>query len=200
MKLATIVLIGTLCVSCSAGRWQELPAPAKAIALRGFTFVPPADPGWHVNTEASPDSSLLVARRGDPYENYAIEAYVLPVPVFESDADFLRAAKDGWGVKHDPRYKLKEEHVDDHVLQGERAVLGHALAQDDGEPPRFGFGNPRQPGPMMFEEITLWCRHPRNRKLCLNLTFSLRFYPGEADASFRERAMRVVESVRFTDP
>jgi len=52
---------------------------------------------------------------------------------------------------------------------------------------------------MILEEIELTCRHPRNNSVAINISFSLRYYPGERDSLFSEKAMKVVDSVTFAD-
>ena len=200
MKHLALLSLVILCTSC-ASAVQEVPLPPKPFVLKGFSLVPPDEKGWYVDTKPSPDRLLLVKRNHDkdPYENYAIEAYALNVSIFKSNELFLQAVKEGKAIISDPRYKILKHDRNPYMQRGQYCALSHVVAEDHGRVPSFGFGIHRRLGHMIFEEIGLTCRHPQKNNVALDLAFSLRYYPGEREPLFSERAMKVVDSVKFTD-
>ena len=208
MKNFAVLSLAILCASCASSPWQDAPLPPKQIVLKGFLLTPPAEPGWQVNTRPSPDLLSLAKRNHatDPYENYAIQAYVLNIATWvKSNEDFLRAAKEGKAINGMPQYKILKQEINPHMRSGEYCVLSHVVAEDHGKTqlrpyPSFGFGMARRLDAMIFEEIQLTCRHPQNKGVAIDLAFSLRYYPGEGDSLFSKKAMRVVDSVEFTAP
>jgi len=204
MKHFAALSLVILCASCASTQstpWQEVPLPSKQFVLNGFSLVLPNETGWWVNTRLSPDRLSLVKNNhtSDPYETYAIQAWVLNVRVFKSNEQFLQAVKDGMPLNKDPRYKILKHDINPHKKNGEYCALAQVVAEDHGQIPNFGFGIHRRPGHMILEEIELTCRHPRNNSVAINISFSLRYYPGERDSLFSEKAMKVVDSVTFAD-
>ena len=205
MKHFAVISLVILCASCASAPWQEVPLPPQPFVLKGFSFMSPDEPGWRVNTRLSPDRSSLVKSNHDtdPYENYVIAADVLNVPEhIKSNEEFLRGVKEGRAINNDPRYKILTQDINPHMQNGKYCVLSQVVAEDHGggQIQSFGFGIHRRPGYMIFEGVTLTCRHPQNNSVALDLTFSLRYYPGERDPLFSEKAMKVVDSVEFRNP
>jgi hypothetical protein len=74
-------------------------------------------------------------------------------------------------------------------------VLSHTVAEDAGQAPGFGLGVHRRPGAMIFEQSTLTCRQTSRPTRILDLSFSLRSYPGEGDPAFMEKSLKLFGSV-----
>jgi hypothetical protein len=202
MKHFAVLSLLIFCASCASAPWQELPLPPKQFVLKGFSFTPPNEMGWYV-THRRPDHLLLEKSNHDkdPYETYAIEAFFLNVHrVFKSNEEFLQAVKEGVGIKRDPRYKILKHDMNLHKKNGESCALAQVVAEDHGRIPSFGFGIHRRPGHMILEMIEFTCRHPQNNSIAINMIFALRYYPGERDSLFSEKAMKVVDSVGFQNP
>lgn len=52
--------------------------------------------------------------------------------------------------------------------------------------------------PMTREVQTLVCVHPYDKSIGIKLNYSHRYYPGNRDAEFFDRAKKVFESLAFT--
>lgn len=201
MKHIAVLSFVIFCASCASLPWQKVPLPSKQFDLRGFSLASPDETGWWVNTRPGPDRLTLAKSNNDqdPYENYAIETYVLNVPAFNSDEDFLQAVKKGMGLYKYPNYKILKHDINLHKKNGENCALAQVVAETQGQTRMFGFGIHRRSGPMIYEMTELTCRHPQNNRIAINMIFSLMYYPGERDSLFSEKAMKVVDSVKFTD-
>jgi len=56
------------------------------------------------------------------------------------------------------------------------------------------------PGIMILEVMSMTCAHPKNTSLGVAVVYSHRYYPGQADPSFGEKAAQILSSVEFLDP
>jgi hypothetical protein len=52
---------------------------------------------------------------------------------------------------------------------------------------------------MILEAITLTCAHPKDNSIAINLVYSHRYYPGQSDPAFVDKASIVLNSLEFSD-
>lgn len=197
MKTIISLLMAFMFCSCASAPWQQVQPDSKILRLNGFSINLGDAEGWHINAGKTSNKVLLVKRNHttDPFENYAIEAYVVAAPLFKSDEEFLEAVKNGKSIGKDPQYKILKDEIAMHKKQDENCVLSQTVAEQHGKIKSFGFGNPRRPGHMVFESVNLTCRETGNPNNILDLSFSLRYYPNERDPQFDEKAMKIIDSV-----
>lgn len=201
MKKTIVSGIALLLAACASAPWQPIPPESKPFKLGEFSFELKEAAGWHMNKRSGPGQVMLVKGNHpeDPYETYAIEAYLVQGKVFASDEEFLKAVKQGKPIHSEPRYKVMSDEIGFRKIQDRNCVLSQTAAEDHGKIPSFGFGTHRKPGPMMFEVVTLTCPSKASPGRFLDFSFSLRFYPGEKDPLFQDKAMAAVNGVKL-DP
>lgn len=54
-------------------------------------------------------------------------------------------------------------------------------------------------GDMILDALVLTCAHPKDPKVCVNISYSERYYPGDRSPDFDSRAGQVLESLKFED-
>jgi hypothetical protein len=143
------------------------------------------------------DELTMVKNRGrnDPYENYALEARVVTVPVFASDEAFLAAVKKGKFIYRDPDHKVVKDEVRLFKKGSSNCVLSFTTAEELKEAPAFGVGIHHRFGKMMFDLAGITCREKADPTQLLDVSYSLRYYPNEGDPAFVAEAEKLAAGI-----
>ena len=188
--MAAVALFG-----CATGsqRPQALPLPPQRITQPGYSLLPLDEKGWVAGPRDQ--RQMMLGRHGsNPDETIAIQGIAFPLPAFHSIDEFVRVVREGQAVDTDhARFQvLKHEVVADSSRQA-TCARSHLITEDSGAAKRTATA-----GAMVLEVATLTCAHPGRAGLGISVIYSHRYYAGQADPAFMEKADRVMGSVELT--
>lgn len=194
-------LVGMLCISliitsCASTQPQvpEVQIPPKRIMQKGYSLVPLNEAGWII--AGRDEYQLTIVTLGyNTDETYAIQATPFRLPAFKTNEEFVRLVKEGQVKDTDPsRFRTKKHEVA--VYPGKRTdcVKSHMVTEDLSAIKSSG-----RSGGMILEAAALTCAHPKDKSVGISVIFSQRYYPGEGDPAFIDKALSVLNSVEFTD-
>lgn len=191
------ILLGCLFVAgCHTFRKPvpELPVPPQRIFQNAYSFMPPAEFGWLVLVRTG--QQLALARRGsNPDETYAIQARVFHLPTYASDDEFVELIRKGLAEQaSDPRYTTVKHEVRGEPSKQTSCATSHFVAED-----KAAVTQTSPSATMILEVRTLSCAHPKRRDAVVTLVFSHRYYPGQADPKFAEKATALLSSMEFLE-
>jgi hypothetical protein len=171
---------------------QELQVPPDRIHQKGYSLVPPNEKGWLIAGRNETQVALVKAGTNAD-ESIAIQAVTFQLPEFKSTEDFVRLVKEGQAHDTDPkRFLIKKHEVADDPKKEGNCARSHLVAEDNAAVKRSG-----KSGSMILAALTLTCAHPKNKSVGVNVSYSHRYYPGQEDAGFVEKATNVLDSVTF---
>lgn len=175
-------------------RPQALPYPPQRIFQNAYSFMPPGELGWLVLARDA--HQLAFARQGgNPDETYGIQGRLFRLPAHGSSEEFVQIIRQGLAAEaDDKRFRILKHDVSADTSQQTRCARSHFVAEDSAAVKRTA-----TPGTMILEVMTLSCAHPKNRDFAVTLVYSHRYYPGQADASFAEKAARLLSSLEFLE-
>lgn len=166
--------------------------PSQQFIHKGFSVQLLSERGWLILQQSV--YRLALAKRGRHRdETYAIMASVVAIPEIHSKEAFLAYVKKGMIAGSNSRRfnKLKGQMLwydgkQDYCARFHLIVEDHEAVTQSGKQD------------MILEVIGLVCRHP-NQKSAVHLTYSNRYYPGNADANLPNKASTLFDKLEFTD-
>jgi hypothetical protein len=189
-----IAVAAVLLSACATGSQAppELPVPGQRIIQPGYSFLPPAERGWHAGPRDQ--FRVSIAKRGSHAdESYAVQGSVFRLPRFETTAELAQIVKEGMQRDTDPtRFAVTRHDVVPDASRPTECVRSHAVAEDRNPVKRTS-----RAGPMVLELVSLTCAHPKNKSVGIDVTYSHRYYAGGQDASLPQKADHVLASVEF---
>lgn len=175
-------------------RLAELPLPPQRIVQQGYSVVPLNEKGW-VRAGYNPQQLTLGKYGANPDETFAVQASLARLPPFTSDDNLARVVKERQVADNNPkRFKFLKHEVRPDGARSARCARSHAIIEDHAAVKRTP-----TPGHMILEVMNLTCAHLKDRSVGVSVTYSHRYYPGQADPQFAARAAQVLGSVDFTD-
>jgi hypothetical protein len=188
--VSTVVLLG--CAS-SPQHLQELPSPPQKINQPGYSLLPLNEKGWFAGPRNQ--YQLTLGKYGSHAdETFAIQGIASKLPEFISTDDFVRVVKEGQAADTDSsRFKIMEHQVVADSSRHAQCARSHLVTEDNNAVKRTSTS-----GPMVLEAATLTCAHPGNKILGISIIYSHRYYSGQADPAFMQKADQVMSSVEFT--
>lgn len=199
MKL--LQLVGMLCTSliitsCASKQPQipEVQIPPQRLMQKGYSLVPLNEGGWII--AGRDEYQLAIVTRGEnPDETYAIQAISFRLAAFNTSEEFVRMVKEGQVKDTDPaRFKTKKHEIAAFPGKGTDCAKSHMVTEDRAAVKRSG-----KSGDMILEAAALTCAHPKDKSVGISVIFSQRYYLGDRDPAFIEKATTVINSVEFTD-
>lgn len=199
MKL--LQMVGMLCISlvitsCASTQPQvpEIQIPPKRIIQKGYSLVPLNEAGWII--AGRDEYQLAIVTLGyNLDETYAIQAIPFRLPGFKTTEEFVRLVKEGQVNDTDPaRFRIKKHEVAVFPRKGTDCVKSHMVTEDLSAIKSSG-----RSGGMILEALALTCAHPKDKSVGISVIFSQRYFPGERDPAFIEKATSVLHSVEFAD-
>jgi len=161
---------------------------------KGYSLVPLNEAGWII--AGRDEYQLAIVTLGyNLDETYAIQAITFRLPGFKTTEEFVRLVKEGQVKDTDPaRFRTKKHEVA--AFPGKRTdcVESHMVTEDLSAIKSSG-----RSGGMILEALALTCAHPKDKSVGISVIFSQRYFPGERDPAFIEKATSVLHSVEFTD-
>jgi len=192
-----VILCTTLVItSCASLRPQmpEVQIPPERISQKGYSLVPLNEKGWLI-AGRNAYQIALVKRGESPDETFAIQALPFRLPTFKTHEEFVTIIKEGQAKDTDPqRFKIVKQEVTDYLMKGTDCVKSHMITEDHSAVKISG-----KSGKMLLEALTLTCAHPKDNNVGISIIYSQRYYPGQRDAAFVEKATRVLDQVELTE-
>lgn len=188
------LLVVLLVVAACAPRLQEVQVPPERIFRNGYSLVPLNERGWFI--AGGNPYQLGIGKSGEgPDETLAIQAVLVKLPAFTTSEEFVRLVKEGQVKDTDPkRFKVIKHDSAAYPEKAPNCAKAYALAEDNAALKRS-----RLTGHMLLEMLALTCAHPKDNTIGVNVAYSHRYYPGQKDDRFLEKASSVLNSVEFGD-
>jgi hypothetical protein len=184
-----------LLVGCATGgaRHAEPPDPAQPLVLEGFSFLPPSETGWQ-QIQRSLFGAAFAKQGPVADESYAIQAMLLRLPRFDSDAAFLAYSIHAVDNDTDPgRFKIL--YNDDRLVAGPQGnCVRYVLKARDSDPLTVSGRH----APMLLEVVSFICRHPENPEIGISLSYSKRYDQSGTVEDLMPAATGLFDSLRFT--
>lgn len=193
-RTALIVAIFSLAACASEPNLPKLPADSGRLNIDGVSFAPPAEEGWYIGLQTPYHLGLM--KRGDAKdETIAIEAslYKTPASALIPGADYVASVKAGEAspAATDPkRFTLTTHDVTPAKVSGATCARTHAISQDNAAHTPGG-----KTAAMILEMYSLNCMHPKDPRVGVNVTYSERYYAGQADPQLAAKATALLDSV-----
>ncbi|HZP94093.1 MAG TPA: hypothetical protein VFB20_14605 [Burkholderiales bacterium] len=189
--VALLILAGCGGPSLKPG---ELELPPKRLEQRGFSFLPPNEPGWLI-AQRSPQLLALAKPGAMEGDTSTVQAAYLPLPQFDSAQELTRYVKNAREKEApSPRFHVMLHEISAQSVGGAQCALSHMLVQD-----REPNSASRTVTAVLIETLALVCPHPKNPSLGIALTYTHRSYPEDQDSGFVERGIAVLGTLRFSD-
>lgn len=192
---AMVLVLACLQFGCSTQpRLRALPLPPQRVTLQGYSFLPPAEPGW---VEALRNSSrVMLGKFGDHAdETFAIQALITRAPAnggVSTLAQFVRTEQER---DVDPqRHRVLDHEVTATTRNGADCARSHITSEDNAAHKRS-----TRTGIMIVDALSLTCRDPKNSAVLFTLTYSHRFYPENRDARLAEKAAALFATLETVD-
>lgn len=188
-----LLLLSLVGCASSPQQLQELPVQPQKFYQPGYSILPLNEKGWLVGPRNP--YQLALGKRGDHAdETFAIQGIASKLPAFVSTDDFVRIVKEGQTADTaSPRFRILEHNVVSDSSRHAQCARSHLIAEDNSAVKRTSTS-----GSMVLEAATLTCAHPGNKILGITIIYSHRYYPGQADTAFMQKADQVFNSIEFT--
>jgi hypothetical protein len=191
--VACLVFFSLVGCAFSPPQLQELSVPPQKIYQPGYSLLPLNEKGWSVASR-NPYQLALVKRGSHADETFAIQGVASKLPEFFSADDFVRMVKEGQAADTPaPRFRIMEHNVVSDSSRHAQCARSHAISEDNSAAKRTSTS-----GSMVLEAAALTCAHPGNKILGISIIYSHRYYPGQADPAFMQKADQVFNSIEFT--
>lgn len=191
-RIAIVLVVAALGACATGPNLPKLSASSGRLGIDGATFASPGEEGWYIGLQ-TPYHLGLIKRGDNPDETIAIEAQLFKVPAAAPGVDFTQAVRDGEDRDTDPkRFNVTTHDVTPVKLGGATCARSHMVAQDQSAHTPSG-----KYATMTLETFTLNCVHPQDPRVGVNITYSERYYPGQADPQLAAKAAAVLDSIEL---
>ncbi|UCV09388.1 hypothetical protein [Dechloromonas denitrificans] len=197
MPRARLIFAITLSLAgCTSNprRPEALPLPPLPINMGSYSVSPPNEPGW-LRAPSAP-TKLVLGRYGSATdETFVIEGNLFDLQPFNTIDGFTTQANEINAARLPPhRFKTTKYEA---VLENGRnteCVRAHIVSDDTAAVKR----TTNTMGTMTLEIMTLTCVLPSNKKMAVNVAYSHRYMPKNADPEFATKAAAILGSVAFS--
>lgn len=173
---------------------RALQMPPQRVAQQGYSFLPPAEPGW-VEALRNPSRVMLGKFGENPDETFAIQALVTRAPEKGSGSELIRFVREEQERDVDPkRHRVLKHEVIATTQNGAHCARSYIASEDNAARKRSA-----RAGIMLIDALSLTCRHPKNSAILITITYSHRFYPENQDPELAEKAARVFHTLELVD-
>jgi len=163
----------------------------KQISLRGVNFTLPEQSGW-IGFDTTPFDVRLGKPSSVPQESYALVAQIL----YLGSADELLPLAKQHNLENlePPRYKVLSYDAKIDAEREELCVKAHVIIEDHEVP-----GRPEKQGPMIQEDHTILCQHPKDLNSAIIIGYSHRYGKNGKDTKQEDTINNIFQSLVFTD-
>ncbi len=195
-RIVQLVLLLALLAGCAKKEspYDKMPLPPERIAMPGYSLMPVNEPGW-VRVKGA---GLVLSRYGASVdETEQVMGSVIAVPqlagVHALRHFFKRTMVDD---VYSGRYEPVSLDFEELNYRGARCVRSH-LVSIDRYPVTFDMNSTKT---MRLESYQQLCLHPDDFRAGVLIAVTQQYYPGNEDAAFADKAVAVLESLRFSKP
>lgn len=188
------VLLASLfgCTTPYAG-YRDITDVSQRIELIGLSVLPPQEDGWKYRRDSAIYTTF--GKEGTQEAQSIIGLVALyKIPDITSEEEFIKVSSDLLGLgSGDPRY---EDAIDDLVYSTEKntpSVRYHSKYKDLG-----AINLPKGTAHLMTEDIGIFCKHPDNPSIGVNIVLSQRSLPGDTVENFKELADEFIKNAEFS--
>lgn len=192
ITIVFIIFIITSCVQTN-NKYQEMKLPTERSYHRGFSLVPPNEPGWFILSKNRNELALTKEVGQKLNESYVIATFVTRLPQITSQNAFNDAVEK-LDTNFSSRFTLLKYHIDPYHGKGEYCARSYMVANDNAAAQYSG-----EVKSMIMENIGFGCQHPSDKRIVIYLTFSYRHFPGNDDPALMDKAEKLFQSVEFND-
>lgn len=190
--LCTFLLIA----SCATAqpKFTEIPTPPERIKLRGYSFVPLNENGWHIIKKD--EYQIMLSKLGkNTDETYAILALPFKLPPLKTNSELIHMIE-SWQEKEKDTQRFKEikHEVLPYPMKEINCAKSHLVTKDLKAVKRTD-----NPADMILESIRLTCVHPNEKNFGIGIEYSHRYYSGQNDSTFIEKGTSIFNSIRFNE-
>ncbi len=174
------------------GACASQPKEPPKILMQGFAIVPPAEKEWVV---ANRTATVIVLGKAGRFsgQTLTLSAAIVELPPAASPAEMVRHVESMQRKRLDsPRYKLFTMEASEYALKGQTCVMSRIEMAE-----RTAAAGTTSPVNMRVESLTLICPHPDNPSRGIDMTYSHRHFPEDADPNFWQEAAVRVQSLAF---
>jgi hypothetical protein len=200
MKLRALAAAATLAAAMLAGGCAgmkkdsaELPLPPQRLDLDGYSFMPPAEPGWFV---AERGTDLIVLAKQGKYIGQTLTIQGAGVSLPATPATLLLVnhvrATEAQGLLP-PRFRIRSHEVLPAGVAGAACVMSHLEVED------------REPGAtvgpivaLLLETVSLTCRDATRPGRGVQLSYTQRSFPEDRDPGLRPRAEAMMNTLQLS--
>lgn len=172
--------------SCATFQPQEVKMPPEKLSQKGYSLVPLNEKGWLIVERSAYDVTLL--KQGvTPDEVFAIQAMPYKLPVFKTREEFARLIKEDLGKSIEQKgSKILKHEVFDYLISETDCIKSYKTIED--LTPIDITGKPIKSGDIIFEVLSLFCVHPKDKNKGFTIIYSHQHHLGESDILFAEKA------------
>jgi hypothetical protein len=164
--------------------------PPQSIVKDSFSLLPLNEDGWIVGGQSN-DALLLGARGTVPGETRIITAFVRPLSASITGDDFLAYAKSVKRIDSPNRLEVLRQDAQKDNSTGKDCVKIHTTLKDSA--PQVVT---QRADSMMIDSLYWVCKHPHEDKAII-VEYSDRFYAGNEETDFEEKAEAVFHGLQF---
>ena len=170
------------------------PKEPTRIMMQGFSISLPKEkePTW-ILARQTPMVTIIGKPGRFSGESFTMQATVIKLPALDSPADLVKHVESTQRKELDPkRYRIFKVDVTPQKVHEQTCAFSRVEAAE--KMTADGTGSPVN---VMLETLTLICPHPKDPLLGINMAYSHRHFPEDADPSFAEDAATLMQTLDF---
>lgn len=195
MIKTTIILFSSFLLTACIGInniKNELPLPPQPINHPVFTLLPPAESGWVLANLSQYNLSL--AKRGSADdETYAIQVMLFQLPTFKDDNEFKEFVTIGLNKDtKKTRFKTIKSSSEVITINKLNCIKNIATTEDTQATKQSSISDN-----MILDVINHTCKHPTVNNAGANISYSHRYYLGNADPELELVSSKLITDFKF---
>lgn len=195
LKALPVAAVACLLVACAVVPGVPvLPptvAPDTRIDMRDVSFLPPQERTWYVIVH-EPFKVELGTDGMNLDETFAVQASYFEVPAFDNEEDFLTFVDENLSMQDTERFTHLDHETTRRRVAGIACLERYTAVEDRAAKKRTS-----RTDPMVLYVDSLYCMHPSQPGVALNLAYSVRRYPEDGDPDVRATGRKMFGTLRI---
>lgn len=168
------------------------PKEPPRIMMQGFSIAAPNLTEWSVGKQ-TPELTMMAKPGRFTGETYVMQATILKLKAFDSPAELVSYVESLQSKELDPkRYRVFKSEVSEQKVHGQSCALSHLEAAERNA--STGTGSPVN---VLLETASLICPHPKDPTRAIDMAYSHRHFPEDADPQFSDDAALLMRTLAF---
>jgi hypothetical protein len=168
------------------------PKEPPRIMMQGFSIAAPNLTDWSVGKQ-TPELTMIAKPGRFTGETYVMQATVIKLKAFGSADELVAYVETLQSKELDPkRYRVFKSEVNEQKVQGQSCALSRLEAAE--RTATTGTGSPVN---IMLETMSLICPHPKDPTRAIDMAYSHRHFPEDADPQFSDDAALLMRTLAF---